>query len=128
MRAHGYALRNQVGEQLERVFAPAFHVQLLGERGFRQAEWQDVVEQRCVVAGVTVGPWALVAAGAVVASDVASHALVAGVPARRIGWVGRDGLRLVSAQEPDTWIDDRSGDEYVETPAGLRLIEDRDDG
>ena len=47
------------------------------------------------VAPVTVGAWAMVAAGAVVTSDVPAHALVAGVPARQIGWVGRTGVRLV---------------------------------
>ncbi len=46
------------------------------------------------VAPVTVGRWALVAAGSVVTKDVPDHALVAGVPARRIGWVGRAGEPL----------------------------------
>ena len=39
-----------------------------------------------IVCGSTVGEWAFVAAGAVVTDDVPAHALVAGVPARRIGW------------------------------------------
>ena len=47
-----------------------------------------------VVAPAVVGEWAIVAAGAVVVSDVADFALVAGVPARRIGWVGRAGRSL----------------------------------
>lgn len=46
------------------------------------------------VAPVHIGRWAMVAAGAVVVDDVPDHALVAGVPARRIGWVGRTGARL----------------------------------
>ena len=47
-----------------------------------------------VVAPAAVGQWATVAAGAVVVADVPDFALVAGVPARRIGWVGRAGRRL----------------------------------
>ncbi len=46
------------------------------------------------VAPVRVGRWALVAAGAVVVRDVADHALVAGNPARQVGWVGPAGRRL----------------------------------
>ena len=44
--------------------------------------------------GVTIGAWALVAAGAVVTKDVPDYALVAGVPAKRIRWVGRAGVPL----------------------------------
>ena len=46
------------------------------------------------VAPVRVGAWSLVAAGSVVTKDVPDHALVAGVPARQVGWVGRTGRRL----------------------------------
>jgi UDP-2-acetamido-3-amino-2,3-dideoxy-glucuronate N-acetyltransferase len=47
-----------------------------------------------VLPGVEIGRWAMVAAGAVVTRDVQDFALVAGVPARRIAWVGRAGQRL----------------------------------
>jgi acetyltransferase-like isoleucine patch superfamily enzyme len=47
------------------------------------------------IAPVTIGAWALVAAGAVVTKDVPDYALVAGVPAKRIRWVGRAGVPLV---------------------------------
>lgn len=46
------------------------------------------------VAPVTIGAWSMVAAGAVVTKDVAPFALVAGVPARQIGWVGQAGAKL----------------------------------
>ena len=40
-----------------------------------------------VVCGHTIGPWALIGAGAVVTSDVPAHALMLGVPAKISGWV-----------------------------------------
>jgi len=50
-----------------------------------------------VVAGVEVGRYAMAGAGAVVTKSVPNHALVAGSPARRIGWVCACGMRLVDA-------------------------------
>jgi UDP-2-acetamido-3-amino-2,3-dideoxy-glucuronate N-acetyltransferase len=63
-----------------------------------------------VLGGVEIGEWALIAAGAVVTIDVPPYALVAGVPARRIAWVGPSGLRLVETD--DWWIDPASGDRF----------------
>lgn len=48
------------------------------------------------VAPVQVGAWAVVGAGAVVTIDVPDFALVAGTPARQIGWVGKAGHKLVN--------------------------------
>lgn len=44
--------------------------------------------------GVIIGEYAMVGAGAVVIEDVPPYALVAGNPARRIGWVCRCGFKL----------------------------------
>jgi acetyltransferase-like isoleucine patch superfamily enzyme len=51
------------------------------------------------VAPVNIGKWAMVAAGSVVVSDVADFALVAGIPAKRLKWVGKHGFPLVQESE-----------------------------
>lgn len=47
-----------------------------------------------IVCGHTIGKWAMIAAGAAVTKDVKDHALMAGVPAKQIGWVCECGNRL----------------------------------
>lgn len=67
--------------------------------GVRIGEGASLGAASVCVAPVSVGPWALVGAGAVVVRDVPAHALVVGNPARQVGWVGRAGHRLVGADE-----------------------------
>lgn len=65
------------------------------------------------VAPVEVGAWALVAAGSTVLRDVPAYALVAGAPARRVGWVGRAGVRLVD-QGDGVWVCPQTAERYRE--------------
>lgn len=72
------------------------------------------------VAPVTIGRWATVAAGAVVVKDVPAFALVAGVPARRIGWVGRSGHPL--EERDGRWYCPVSDDVYEQVDDILREV------
>lgn len=47
-----------------------------------------------IVCGNTIGKWAMIASGAVVTKDVPDYALMAGVPAKQIGWVCECGMVL----------------------------------
>ncbi|WP_411730610.1 DapH/DapD/GlmU-related protein [Paeniglutamicibacter sp.] len=71
------------------------------------------------VAPVTIGAWATVAAGAVVVKDVPAYALVAGVPARRLGWVGEAGHPLVAGETPGDWVCPVTGKRYTESDGTL---------
>jgi UDP-2-acetamido-3-amino-2,3-dideoxy-glucuronate N-acetyltransferase len=71
------------------------------------------------VAPAVIGRWALVGSGAVVTGDVPDHALVVGVPARRVGWVGRAGVPL--KQEGDAWVCPQTGERYVETDGTVSI-------
>ncbi|MGE0260389.1 MAG: Gfo/Idh/MocA family oxidoreductase [Alphaproteobacteria bacterium] len=70
-----------------------------------------------IVCGHTIGEYAFIAAGAVVTQDVPAFALMAGVPARRIGWMSHAGEKL----GPDL-VCPRSGRRYRE--AGPDRIEE----
>ena len=47
-----------------------------------------------IVCGNTLGEYCFIAAGAVITSDVTPYALMAGVPAKRIGWMSKAGAKL----------------------------------
>lgn len=70
-----------------------------------------------VVCGHTIGKWAMVAAGAVVTSDVPNHALMMGVPAVRKGWACECGELLKKGLTCS-----KCGRKYVETEAGLKEV------
>jgi UDP-2-acetamido-3-amino-2,3-dideoxy-glucuronate N-acetyltransferase len=72
------------------------------------------------VAPVTIGAWATVAAGAVVTRDVPEFALMVGVPAKRIGWVGKAGLRLTKTDAG--WQCPETAALYEEIDGALREV------
>ncbi len=69
-----------------------------------------------IVCGVELGAYSFVAAGAVVTKDVPAFALVAGNPARQIGWVSRSGETL-----GEDLVCPRSGEMYSEVAGRLVL-------
>jgi UDP-2-acetamido-3-amino-2,3-dideoxy-glucuronate N-acetyltransferase len=69
------------------------------------------------VAPVTIGAWAVIAAGAVVVKDVPPHALMVGMPARQVAWVGRAGHRLISVGN-DRFACPFTGEAYTQTRDG----------
>lgn len=61
-----------------------------GSVGYKKTvlkEGATVGANATIVCGHTIGKWAMIAAGAVVTKDVPDYALMAGVPAKQIGWV-----------------------------------------
>jgi UDP-2-acetamido-3-amino-2,3-dideoxy-glucuronate N-acetyltransferase len=86
--------------------------------GVTVREGASIGARAVCVAPVTIGRWALVAAGATVICDVPDFALVVGVPGRRVGWVGRAGFPL--HRSPDgagIWL-------CPATSARFRMIDD----
>jgi UDP-2-acetamido-3-amino-2,3-dideoxy-glucuronate N-acetyltransferase len=74
------------------------------------------------VAPVTIGRWAMVAAGSVVTRDVPDYALVVGTPARQVGWVGPAGARLHRVEET-TFVCPVTGSRFTERYGSLRPLE-----
>jgi UDP-2-acetamido-3-amino-2,3-dideoxy-glucuronate N-acetyltransferase len=70
------------------------------------------------VCGHTLGEYCFIAAGAVVASNVPAFALMAGVPAKRIGWMSHAGAKLGA-----DLVCPLSGDKYREDNGTLVLLE-----
>jgi len=69
----------------------------------RKDEYQKTLVKRgatiganaTIVCGCTLGEYCFIAAGAVVTKDVEPYALMAGVPAKRIGWMNKRGERVL---------------------------------
>ena len=59
-----------------------------------------------IICGVTIGEYALIGSGAVINKNVKSYALMVGIPAKQIGWVGISGNTL-------NFIDNQAEDEFA---------------
>ena len=68
------------------------------------------------IAPVEIGAWALVAAGSTVTKNVSAFALVAGVPAKRIRWVGKAGVPLTD-EGAGKFICPKTGARYIQSDA-----------
>lgn len=68
-----------------------------------------------IVCGHSIGAYSFIAAGAVVTRDVPDYALMAGVPAKRIGWMSETGERLGS-----DLVCKQTGTKFVESDGRLQ--------
>ena len=80
-----------------------------------------------IVCGVTIGRYAFIAAGAVVVQDVPDYVLVAGVPARQVGWTSRHGHRLKDPDVDGIMVCPESGFRYREVSPGMLKCLDLDE-
>ena len=79
------------------------HIDAVGKIDIRDNVF--IGHQAIIMPGITIGPDAIVAAGAVVTQDVAPDSIVAGVPARRIGAVSELLARRVEEAKSLPWAD-----------------------
>ncbi|MCB1091260.1 MAG: N-acetyltransferase [Verrucomicrobiae bacterium] len=75
-----------------------------------------------IVCGITLGRYAFVAAGAVVASDVPDYGFVMGVPGRLAGYISRHGHRLQFDADQRAACPE-SGLRYEKTDSGVRCLD-----
>ena len=80
-----------------------------------------------VVCGITIGRYAFIAAGAVIAKDVPDYALMIGVPARQKGWMSRHGHVLKDPDPDGIYACPESGLRYKEVARGILRCLDLDE-
>lgn len=81
-----------------------------------------------IVCGITIGRYAFIAAGAVIAKDVPDYALMVGVPGKFVGWMSRHGHRLTNPDASGVMVCPESGFRYKENASGqLRCLDLEED-
>jgi UDP-2-acetamido-3-amino-2,3-dideoxy-glucuronate N-acetyltransferase len=73
-----------------------------------------------ILAGITIGRYAMTGMSSVITKDVPDHALVFGHPAQIIGWVDEEGRKLKKRNDNE-WISE-SGDVYISSGTGLAKL------
>lgn len=99
-------------------------------QGKRASDWEpkgvviksgaSIGARSVILAGVTIGEWALIGAGSVVIKDVPNYAIVVGNPSRQIGWVGKSGIQLI--QKGSLLVCPVTGESYIKTDEGIELV------
>jgi len=100
----------------------------------RKKEYRDTLVRQgatlgancTTVCGVTIGSYAFIAAGAVIIRDVPEFALMAGVPARQVGWMSRFGeqLDLPLSSENELFCScPNTGEQYLLINSICKLVE-----
>ena len=88
----------------------------------RKDEYRDTVVKKgatiganaTIVCGVTIGEYAFIGAGAVINKDVKPFALMAGVPAKQIGWMSRYGERIpLPLEGRGEWVCPNTQEKYI---------------
>lgn len=89
-------------DRFPRAVTPDFKLKKSGDWdmvGVYVKEGASIGAGSICVAPLTIGRWAMIAAGSVVTKDVVDFGLVVGVPARRVGWVGKKGISLAQSEK-----------------------------
>jgi len=73
-----------------------------------------------IICGVSIGEYAMIGSGAVINKDVKPYALMVGVPAKQIGWVGKSGNTLVFFEGEA--VDNYDGKRYVIIDENLKEL------
>lgn len=80
-----------------------------------------------IICGIELGRYCFIAAGSVVTKDVPDYALMAGVPAKRVGWMSRHGIPLRDSNAEGVMICPESGFRYKEIKPGIMRCLDLDE-